>query len=64
MASVVFNVMSIVEIVILQEIVLWSWTGPLFLRKLCFARGRKRHVNGSYGLHMTKTALASKVRVA
>ena len=49
-----FNVMTMVEGLILQEIVLWCWSAPPFLRKLCFARGRKRHLSGSYGVRMTK----------
>ena len=51
--ALVFNVMTMVEGVILQEIVLRSLSDPPFLRKLCFPRGRKRHFNGSYGLHLT-----------
>ena len=47
-----------VEGIILQEIVLWSWSGPPYFRKLWFARGRNRHVNGSYGLHMTENCLS------
>ena len=45
--------MTMVEGVILQEIVLRSRSDPPFLWKLCFPRGRKRHFNGSYGLHLT-----------
>ena len=41
-----FNVMTMVEGLILPF-------SP-FLRKLCFARGRKRHLSGSYGVRMTK----------
>ena len=41
--ALVFNVITMIECVILQDI----------LRKLCFACGRKRHFNGSYGLRMT-----------
>ena len=48
-----FNVMTMVEGLILQEIVLWCWSAPPFLRKLCFARGRKCHFSGSYGVRMT-----------
>ena len=40
--ALVFNVITMIECVILQEIVLWSCCDPIFLRKLCFARGRKR----------------------
>ena len=45
--------MTMVEGLILQEIVLWCWSAPPFLRKLCFARGRKRHFSVSYGVRMT-----------
>ena len=48
-----FNVMRMMEGVILQEIVLRPWSDPPYLQKLCFPRGRKRNFNGSYGLHMT-----------
>jgi len=50
--TLVFNVINTIEGVILQEIVLWSLCDPPFLRTLCFARGRKRHFKGSYGLRM------------
>ena len=46
--------MTMVEYVILQEIELWSRSGPPLLRKLCFERGRKRCFKGSYGLHVTE----------
>ena len=49
----VFNVMTMVEGVIMQEIMLRPWSEPSFLQKLSFPRGRKRHFNGSYGLHLT-----------
>jgi hypothetical protein len=51
--ALVFNVMIMVEGVILQDIVLWSSSGPPFLRKLCLPRGRKHHFNESYGLRMS-----------
>ena len=38
--ALVFNVMTMIEGVILQEIVLWSLSDRPFLRKLCFPRGR------------------------
>ena len=51
--ALVFNVMTMVEGVVLPEIVLRTCSDPPFLRKLCFPRGRKRYFNGSYGLHLT-----------
>ena len=51
--ALVFNVITMIECVIWQEIVLWALCAPTFLRKLCFAHSRKRHFNGSYGLRMT-----------
>ena len=48
------SVMTVMEGVILQEIVLWSLSGPPFLRMLCFVRGRKRHFNGSYSFRITQ----------
>ena len=46
--------MTMVENVILQEIELWSRSGPPYLWKLCFEHGRKRHFNGTYGLLVTE----------
>ena len=51
--ALVFNVITMVECVILQEIVLWCRCDPTFLPKVRFAHGRKRHFNGSYGVRMT-----------
>ena len=39
----VVNVMTMMEGVILQEIVLRPWSDPPVLRKLCFPRGKKRN---------------------